>query len=384
MTDDAPTQMPVPFQPEMNTRRSAYIRLALVSGIGPRMMLGLLEHFESPEAVLAATLSQLGVVNRVGPRLASSIREAAQNDLADKVIEHSAANGIRIVLPHDPDFPRLLGELSDPPPILFCRGTLATVDQLSIGIVGTRHPTNYGKTVCQTLARGLARAGLTIVSGLARGIDAEAHRAALEVGGRTVAFLGSSVTDIYPPEHDKLADEITQQGALLSETHVFAKPKSGVFPQRNRLISGFSLGVIVVEAADRSGALITARHAGEQGRDLFAVPGPVTSRMSRGANGLIRDGAILIQDAGDVIDHLGPLVESAELGEGQVVNHPAELQLNEQEQVVLQAIGADATDLDEVIVKSGLPPARVLSTISVLEMRGMIRRHGGRSVSRRR
>ena len=237
--------------------------------------------------------------------------------------------------------------------------------------------------VTEMLARGLSRSGLTIVSGLARGIDAVAHREALETGGRTLALLGSSVTNIYPPEHDQLAIDVAKQGAVISETHPFSKPKSGVFPQRNRLISGLSLGVIVVEAADRSGALITASHAGEQGRDLFAVPGPITSRMSRGTNKLLRDGAILVRDAQDVLDHLGPLVEAAQIAPGRSIHHPAELKLNEIEQKILQAVQVEPTDVDEIVVGTGLEVPRVLSTLSVLEMRGLIRRTSGRHFCRR-
>ena len=237
--------------------------------------------------------------------------------------------------------------------------------------------------MAERLSKSLARYGITIVSGLARGIDAICHRGAIDSNGRTIAVLGSSVTDIYPPEHKELAEQVVEHGVLLSETHPFSKPKAGVFPQRNRLISGLSLGTIVVEAADRSGSLITARHAGEQGRDLFAVPGPATSRMSRGCNQLIRDGAILIQDAEDVIEHLGPLVEKAALGDGNVVHHPTELQLNEIENAVLQAIDSMPTDVDQVIAVSKLPVPRVLSTLSVLEMRGLIKRLSGRTVVRR-
>jgi DNA processing protein len=290
---------------------------------------------------------------------------------------------VQIVLAGDPTFPRLLTELSDPPVMLFVRGQFTQADQLSIGMVGTRHCTSYGRTMAERLSKTLARYGITIVSGLARGIDAICHRGAIDAEGRTIAVLGSSVTDIYPPEHKELADQVAQHGVLVSETHPFAKPKAGVFPQRNRIISGLSIGVIVVEAAERSGSLITARHAGEQGRDLFAVPGLATSRMSRGCNRLIRDGAILIQDAEDVIEHLGPLVEKANLGDGKVVHHPAELQLNEIEQAVLKAIESNPTDIDQVIVNSQLPVSSVLSTLSVLEMRGLIKRPSGRTVVRR-
>lgn len=366
---------------ETENRRD-YLRLGLVNGVGPRLMASLLGYFETPSNVLAASRTQLNEVARVGPKLSDAICNARHDDCVDRVLEHCNAHHVRILIPDDEEFPPLLKEISDPPLALYIRGELKPEDQLSIGIVGTRHATHYGRTVTEGLARSLARAGLTIVSGLARGIDACAHRAALEVNARTIAFLGSSVTDVYPAEHASLANEIVLHGAVISETNPFNKPKAGVFPQRNRLISGISLGVIVVEAAERSGALITATHAGEQGRDVFAVPGAVNSRMSRGCNKLIRDGAILVQDAQDVLEHLGPLFGAAQISPDKIVRHPVELQLNEQEQTVLQAIDSSPMDIDEVIVRSGLAVSRVLSTVSALEMRGLIRRIGGRNVQR--
>lgn len=360
-----------------------YLRLAFTPGVGPQLFQNLVEYFETPSEVLAAKRSQLHEVERIGPKLAEAIHFSSKDDLVDRIWEDCLTNEVRILFPDDQEFPRLLREIPSPPLYLFIRGDIKPVDQLSIAIVGTRHATSYGRMVTEGLSRSLARSGLTIISGLARGIDSIAHRSAMEIeGGRTIAFLGSSVTDIYPPEHEELALQVSQRGALISETHPFSKPKAGVFPQRNRLISGMSLGVVVVEAADRSGSLITASHAGEQGRDLFAIPGPVNSRMSRGCNQLIRDGAILVQDAQDILDHLGPLVDHAEISPDRVIHHPAELQLNPQEQQVLQAIEDIPTDLDQVIVRSGLAPSRTLSTISALEMRGIIRRTGARSVQR--
>ena len=383
LDDEESSQCFAPIRDVPDEDREAFLKLAMVNGVGPRLLAALIEHFGSAASVLNATLSQLGQVPRIGPKLSTLIRDGGQSDLSDRVIQHCEENNVQIVLAGDPTFPRLLTELSDPPVMLFVRGQFAQADQLSIGMVGTRHCTSYGRTMAERLSKALARYGITIVSGLARGIDAICHRGAIDAEGRTIAVLGSSVTDIYPPEHKELADQVTQHGVLVSETHPFAKPKAGVFPQRNRIISGLSIGVIVVEAADRSGSLITARHAGEQGRDLFAVPGQATSRMSRGCNMLIRDGAILIQDAEDVIEHLGPLVEKANLGDGKVVHHPAELQLNEIEQAVLQAIECIPTDIDQVIVNSKLPVSSVLSTLSVLEMRGLIKRLSGRTVVRR-
>ncbi len=360
-----------------------YLRLALVPGVGSRILQELLQYFGSAEVVLRATLTELGQVDRVGPKVATAIREAAKSDDVHRVLEHCKGKGIRVVLPWHNDFPKMLKEIPSPPTVLFCRGEFQPQDALSIGIVGTRHATLYGRQVAESLSRGLSLAGMTIVSGLARGIDGVAHRAALDSGGRTIAFLGSCVDDVYPPEHQELAQRIVENGLLASETPPFSKPKSGVFPQRNRLISGLSVGVIIVEAAERSGALITATHAGEQGRDIFAVPGPITSRVSRGCNKLIRDGAILVQDAQDVIEHLGPLMEGAAVKPDQKVLNPRELLLNDQEKLVLQAIQTIPTDLDVVVQTCQLPVARVLSTISVLEIRGLVARSGGRSVMRK-
>lgn len=369
--------------PSIQANREAFIRLALVPGIGSKIMMRLLSKFESPEQVFKATLAQLGQVERVGPKLATEIRDSSSRGEIDRILEHCRDHEIDVVVPGDRWYPKLLTEIADPPMILFVKGQYSRADDLAIGMVGTRHATHYGQQMAERIASGLCRFQVTVVSGLARGIDAVCHRAAIQAGGRTIAVLGSSLTDIYPPEHRELAEQVCEHGLLLSETLPFSKPKPGVFPQRNRIISGLSLGVVVVEAADRSGSLITARHAGEQGRDVFAVPGPVTSRMSRGCHQLIRDGAQLIQDAEDIIEHLGPLAHHAVLADGSVIHQPAALQLNEVEQAVLQAIDVQPTDIDQVIVRSGLPVPRVLSTISVLEIRGALVRTGRRTVARR-
>ena len=290
--------------------------------------------------------------------------------------------GIDILTESDPRYPRMLRELPDPPGVLFVRGELKPEDALAVGIVGTRHGTPYGLRQAERLAGSLARAGLTVVSGLARGIDAAAHRGALAAGGRTIAVMASGVLNIYPPEHASLAEEVAAAGALLSEQPSRSPPLAGAFPQRNRLISGLSLGVIVVEAADRSGALITARHAMEQGREVFAVPGNVDSRASRGCHRLIRDGAKLIESADDVLQELGPLVEATPRDDGRVIHHPAELMLNEIEQQVLAAMGGETITIDQVVVASGLPVPRVLAALSALEMRHLVRRLSGSTVVR--
>ena len=215
-----------------------------------------------------------------------------------------------------------------------------------------------------------------------RGIDAAAHRGSLDAGGRTIAVLGSGVLRVYPPEHAELANAIGRQGAVLSELPPLQQPMSGTFPQRNRLITGLSLGVLVVEAAERSGALISATHAAEQGREVFAVPGPADSRTSRGCHRLIRDGAKLVENVEDVLEELGPLFEPMRRDDGQTLRHPAELQLNPQERQVLDAIATEPTDMDQLVRSTGLPAQRVLATICVLEIRHLIRRIGGNCVVR--
>ena len=251
-----------------------------------------------------------------------------------------------------------------------------------MAVVGTRHATHYGLRLAERLATGLTHAGLTVISGLARGIDATAHRATVQAAGRTVAVLGSGVLNVYPPEHAELANAICEEGAVISELAPLQQPMSGTFPQRNRLITGLSLGVLVVEAAERSGALISASHAAEQGREVFAVPGPADSRMSRGCHQLIRDGAKLVETVDDILEELGPLVESLPRPDGDVLRHPAELKLNEQERRVLNAIATQPTEIDQIAVATQLPISRILATISVLEIRHLIRRLSGNYVQR--
>jgi DNA processing protein len=267
--------------------------------------------------------------------------------------------------------------------VLFVQGQLRPENSIAIAIVGSRHATTYGIKMAESLGRGMALAGFTVVSGLARGIDAAAHRGALQVGGLTLAVLGSGLLNLYPAEHANLASEIRNQGAVLSEFLPYQAPKSGAFPQRNRIVTGLSLGVVIVEAAERSGALISARLANEQGREVFAVPGRANSRMSRGCHALIKDGAKLVESVDDILEELGPLATPAKLDSDQTIRHPAELQLTEQESLVLQQIDVDPTAIDLVVEKSGLPVARVLSTVSVLEIRRLIRRVSGNKLVRK-
>ena len=359
----------------------AAVQLSLVPGVGPRVRQVLLDAFGSPAAILRAVPDQLRKAPGVGPKLVQSIM-ASRADDAEAEIELCRQNQIAIIAQSDPNYPRPLLEIPDPPGLLYTVGRMLPQDSVAIAIVGSRHATQYGKMQAQRLASGLARAGVTIVSGLARGIDAAAHRGALEAGGRTLAVMASGVLDIYPPEHKELACDIAECGAVLTENPPRTKPRNLAFPQRNRIITGLSLGVVVVEAALRSGAMISARHAMEQNREVFAVPGRIDSRVSHGCHQLLRDGAKLVESTDDILEELGPLAQPAQGAEGEVLRHPAELNLNQQERAVLAAIDVDPTGIDQVVHESGIPVHRVLSTISVLETRRLVRRVSGQSVVR--
>jgi DNA processing protein len=305
---------------------------------------------------------------------------------ADELLALCRRKGVDVLVEGSDRYPGLLARIDDPPGLLYVRGTLEPCDALAVAIVGARHATAYGKRVACLLAGGLARAGYTVVSGLARGIDAAAHRGALDAGGRTLAVLGSGVLNIYPPEHADLAVEIVGRGAVVSEVPPEAEPHPWAFPRRNRIVSGLALGTVVVEAADRSGALITARLAGEQGREVFAVPGQIDCRSARGCHRLIRDGATLVETVDDILERLGPLFQTAPAADGRVARSPAELRLDDVERRVLDAIDAHAdrgaVDIDVLVDATALAASRLLATIGGLELRRVVRRLPGNRVSR--
>jgi DNA processing protein len=366
----------------------SHVRLACVPGIGSRLRRLLLDRFGTPDGVFAASPAEIASVGRISRKLAAALPTLADDPTADDVIALCRKRSVDILLEGRDAYPSLLSRIDDPPGLLFVRGTLLPQDSLSVAIVGARHATAYGLKVAEQFGAGLARAGYTVVSGLARGIDAAAHRGAIKAGGRTIAVLGSGVLNVYPPEHADLAREVIDSGALISELPPLTDPNEGTFPQRNRIVSGLSLGVVVVQAADRSGALITARLATEQGREVFAVPGPIDCRMSRGCHGLIRDGAKLVASVDDILEEFGPLFETVTTADGRAVKSAAELQLGDVEQRVLDAYDALAegesnpVSIDEIVNSSGLAVSQVLATIGVLEMRRLIRRLPGNQIAR--
>lgn len=369
---------------DWSVEQLAEVTLHQVDGIGPRLRNRLLERFGSIHTATQASTRELRSVPGFGQLLIDRFRGILRVFDPTAHVAHCAANGIRIVLNDDPDYPPLLRHVEDRPSVLYCRGSFLREDSLAIAIVGTRRATPYGRRQAERFADALARCGFTIVSGLARGIDGAAHRSALAAEGRTIAVLGSGIESIYPPEHQSLAQEIAQQGLVMSELHPSSRPRSGSFPRRNRLISGLSLAVLVVEAAPRSGALITARHALEQNREVFAIPGRIDQLSSRGCHALIRDGAKLVESVEDIVEELGPLEEPVIVGPQQdKIQQPQELMLSEQENAVLQALSVEALTIDDLVLACHLPVQRVLATLSVLEMKRLVVRLDGNRISRR-
>jgi DNA processing protein len=350
--------------------RQYWLGLNIVPGIGPAKFRALIDFFGSAQAAWQASegaLRQAGIDRRARENLLKMRRDI---DLPAVVAEIRAAK-IQLLTWQDESYPPYLKEIPDPPPVLYLRGDLQTRDQWAIAVVGTRRASAYGRHVTRQLVSDLARSGATIISGLARGIDGEAHQAALDAGGRTIAVLGSGIDQIYPPEHRKLASQVIAGGALLSEFHPGTPPDGGNFPRRNRIISGLSLGVLVVEAGERSGASITANYALDQGRDVFAVPGNIGARTSLGTNRLIQQGAKLVLNAQDILEELNMTMVAE-----QVATQLA-LPATHEEAQLMQLLSAHPSHVDELSRRAGMAVAQVTSTLTMMELKGMVRQVEG-------
>ena len=376
-----------PADSEFDSEQTAHdllsaLALCLVPGVGPRLQASLLERFETPDNVLQQSAASLLAVDGIGRQIADRVTSPIHMAAAKEMLQRCRTLDVRLLRKGRPGYPSGLENVDDSPLLLFCRGTVKAQDDLAVSIVGSRRCTAYGRRLAERLAGSLVRAGFTVVSGLARGIDAAAHRGAIAAGGRTMAVMATGVKEIYPPEHAELAMEIANTGALISEFPLDTKPRPGLFPQRNRIISGLSLGVIVVEATRNSGALYTARHAFEQGREVFAVPGQVDSLASAGCHDLIRDGATLIRHVDDVLEGLGPLAKPATSADANTIHNPREMTLNPQEKEILNLISTSPIHVDELLRTSELDLSRVLSTLTVLEMKRFVRRLPGNMLVR--
>jgi len=344
----------------------------MVKGIGAVRTRKLLDFFGSLEVAWQAPVDALRAAG-LPLKIAEQVRKLRREADLDSIITQIHSQGIEVLTWGDDDYPRRLKEIETPPPVLYLRGTITEEDDWAVAIVGTRKMTSYGRQVADELAAYLAHNGVTIVSGLARGVDSAAHKGALKVGGRTLAVLGSGVDRIYPPEHRKLAGEIVKQGALLSDYAPGTPPEGVNFPPRNRLISGLSLATVVVEAGERSGALITATFAAEQGREVFAVPGSIQGPQSKGANRLIREGARPLLHVEDVLKALN--LEKISVHRQARAVLPA----NELEERLFQLIADEPMHVDEIGDQSGLPIEMISATLAVMELKGLVRQVGGMS-----
>jgi DNA processing protein len=357
------------------TETEASIALNLVPHLGPVRLRKLLERFGEPEAVLRAPAGKLREVDGLGPELAESIAHWESHVDLSAELARVRDFGASVLTQKSPEYPPLLRQLHNPPIVLYTWGTVTQRDWQAVGVVGSRKTSHYGSACAKKLSYQLAYAGLTVISGLARGIDTAAHTGALAAQGRTIAVIGSGLMDLYPPENASLAEKIAMHGAVVSEFPMAFPPSPQTFPYRNRIVAGWGRALLVVEAGQKSGALITAEQAMENGRAVFAVPGPIDRPTSFGSNRLIQQGAKLVQSAGDILEDLQVLFPEEKKAAARAADA---LPVSEDEAALLAVLTSDPQTSDELAEKTGLPPARVASSLLTLEIKRRVRQLPGR------
>ena len=362
----------------MHDENASWLALTRVRGLGCVSFKKLIVCLGDPTRAFSATPSELAAIDGLQREAIEGLISFSQWTEVDYELERIRSAGITLVRYTDKEYPDRLRAIADPPPVLYVKGALAASDERAVAIVGSRSASDYGRRVARDLTRGLASYGFTVVSGLARGIDGMAHDTALNCGGRTIAVLGSGVERAYPPEHDKLYQRIAAQGAIISELPIGTKTLEFNFPARNRLISGLSIGVVVVEATEKSGSLITASLATDQGREVFAVPGEVGSSRSRGAHRLIRQGAKLVEAVDDIIEEIAP--QLARQADVRVKHQVRPLPPNSSAAVqkIFAMLQERSLQVDEIIEVSGFVPAQVLGILLDLELQGYLRQLPGK------
>jgi DNA processing protein len=379
-----------------------WIALKSVEEVGCVGFRTLLQAFSSPQAIFSATAQTLQVIPGIGPKTADHIRSFSNWGMAEREIERAREMGIDIITCEDRDYPGNLLNIYDYPPLLYVKGSLSP-EEICVAVVGSRLASVYGRYTTEKISRELALRGITVVSGLARGIDAAAHSGALAGKGRTIAVLGCGLDIVYPPENKELAQAVAAHGALLTEFPFGTPPNAPNFPSRNRIISGISLGVVVVEAGEKSGSLITARIAAEQGRSVFAVPGEIGAAGSRGTHRLIKQGAMLVENIEDILDEILPQAgvkpSTSKESPASASSHldtpasdpekkasPTQVDitgLGNQEQRLLALISSQPVNIDTLIASSGLNAQEVLNALLILELRGLIRQMPGKQFLRK-
>jgi len=363
-----------------------WIALKSIPGVGNITFLALMDKFGSISDIFTAPLSELRAIPGISQNTATAIAGFKNWDKVKEELELLDKNKINVITCQDKLYPVKLLNIYDRPPLIYVRGNLKNED-INIAIVGSRMASTYGKYTTEKISRELALKGLTIVSGMARGIDSTAHRGAITAHGRTIAVLGSGLDVIYPPENKKLFDDIIQNGAVISEFPPGTPPLSANFPTRNRIISGMSYGVVIVEAGEKSGSLITARLALEQGREVFAVPGSIDSAGSRGTNKLIKQGAILIENIDDILEEIMPQIEfktelkTPRVSGSEIIEKKSHEILDEVDQKIFDFVSQGRIHIDDLISSTGLPSADILSALTTMELKGIIQQHPGKFFS---
>jgi DNA processing protein len=347
-----------------------WIGFNLIKGIGAVRMQALIQHFGDLEIAWNAAPVDLARAG-LGLKLIERVVQARGNIDLEKVWAKIEGQGIKVLTWEDEAYPQRLKEIDQPPPVLYIRGEYLPDDLFAVAIVGTRRVTAYGRQITEELASFLAANGMTVISGLARGVDAIAHQTALQAGGRTIGVLGSGVDRIYPPEHRALADQMLERGAIVSDYAPGTPPDASNFPPRNRIISGLSLAVVVVEAGETSGALITAEFAAEQGREIFAVPGSILAPQSKGTNKLIQNGALPLLSVNDLMQAL----ELTRVGERKAMRKM--IPTDETEARLLNVLGEEPLHVDEIRNQADLPIEKVSAALALMELKGMVRQVGG-------
>jgi len=349
-----------------------WVALRQVCGVGNVIYKILINHFNSPEKIFNAPVEELKNVEGISGRAVEAITGFKPTDEIDREIDEILSKEINIITLNSPDYPENLKNIYDPPPFLYVKGSFVEGDKNSVAVVGSRNASEYGIKVTQEISRNLASLGITIVSGMARGIDSAAHIAAIQGGGRTVAVLGSGVDVIYPPENRRLFERIAENGAVVSEYPLGTRPNSYNFPPRNRIISGFSLGVLVVEASPKSGSLITAKLALDQGRDVYAVPGNVYSYKAKGTHSLLKSGAKLVDNARDIVEELNITVKPIKENKNVIQGLSSELLK------IYDFFQDEPIHIDNIILKTGLSSGRVSALLLDLELSGILKQLPGK------
>lgn len=366
----------------MNNTESLLV-LNAVESLGPVRIRLLVEEFGSPAAVLAQTAGVLRRVKGIGEKIAQNICAWHKVFDLDRELALIAAHKAAVLTYLDAGYPALLKEIYDPPAVLYVKGALAETDRYAVGVVGSRWASYYGRQTAEKISADLARRGITIVSGMARGIDTCAHRGALAAGGRTIAVLGNGLARCYPPENKELMGEIEKSGAVISEFPMETVPDKRNFPRRNRIISGMALGVVVAEAARRSGALITATHALEQNRTVLSIPGRVGDTTAEGSNDLIKQGAKIVTSVGDVLEEFEYLMPDAVKATRREAKEPViRVNLTPKEETVYGCVAGEDTPIDVLIEKSGMPAAEVSSLLLSLELKNLVKQLPGKQFVR--